>query len=119
MLCSGLRARARDAGASADAGARRGGRRERRAQTREQPRGVARAQPWAREQARAWHGVESAGGRGEVQVAGSFGCPLGENPPPQFGKHLVKRLTYRGKVATFRAMKSTELVRVLITEGRH
>lgn len=72
-----------------------------------------------------WHGrshgrgVESAGGRGEVQVAGSFGCPLGENPPPQFGKHLVKRLTYRGKVATFRAMKSTELVRVLITEGRH
>ena len=117
MLCSGLRARARTRAQSAGAGTRRG--RERRAQTREQPRGVARAQPWAREQARAWHGVESAGGRGEVQVAGSLGCPLGENTSPQFGKHLVKRLTHRGKVATFRAMKSTELVRVLITEGRH
>lgn len=100
MLCSGLRARAQTRGQT-------------RAQSAGAGTGAATGAGW-----KAW-GVARGGEQGEVQVAGSFGCPLGENPPPQFGKHLVKRLTHRGKVATFRAMKSTELVRVLITEGRH
>lgn len=58
-------------------------------------------------------------GRDEVQVGGVLGCPVGETGASYFGKRVVNGLTTFAEAAKFRAMEFTQLVRVLIIEGRH
>lgn len=60
-------------------------------------------------------------GRGwdEVQVGGVLSCPVGETGASYFGKRVVNGLTTFTEAAKFRAMEFTQLVRVLIIEGRH
>lgn len=64
-------------------------------------------------------GGGTGGGWDEVQVGGVLYCPVGETGASYFGKRVVNGLTTFAEAAKFRAMEFTQLVRVLIIEGRH
>lgn len=70
--------------------------------------------------AEVWLGGKPGGVGGlKHRSGGVLTCPIGEILASYFGKHVVNGLTTVADVAKFRAMEFTQLVRVLIIEGRH